>query len=268
MNTIEINGKKYEKASVMAEKNGYTADYIGQLCRAEKVDATLVGRTWYIEPSSLKKHKSGRYRSSSKKTAVALKATVAEHRSTAAAQQVHVSVHSYEEDSTELLPSLMKHRLHVEQKSAPNTARKEDTIAVRVVSRTPATVLKPSELPEVNFGGTLNVIPLDDIEEEVLPVKKTPNKPRKVVPLQRVEESEASTVPISKLTLVRSQQKKSGGQLQSLFITVSFTTVLCFLVFLSASSLEGTVEVANAGQSVGWSLSTNFLLDALANGLK
>lgn len=61
METVTIDGVEYVRASVLAKAHKYTADYIGQLCRANKVDAHLVRRTWYVYPPSLEGHKSSRY---------------------------------------------------------------------------------------------------------------------------------------------------------------------------------------------------------------
>jgi hypothetical protein len=61
MDTVTIDGVEYVKASVLARKHRYTSDYIGQLCRGKKVDAHLVGRTWYVYPPSLEGHQSTRY---------------------------------------------------------------------------------------------------------------------------------------------------------------------------------------------------------------
>ncbi|KKT75025.1 MAG: hypothetical protein UW71_C0009G0015, partial [Parcubacteria group bacterium GW2011_GWB1_44_7] len=36
---------------------GYTQDYVGQLCRSEKVDARRIGRTWYVCEKSILEHK-------------------------------------------------------------------------------------------------------------------------------------------------------------------------------------------------------------------
>ena len=36
---------------------GYTQDYIGQLCRGEKIDARRIGRTWYVCEKSILEHK-------------------------------------------------------------------------------------------------------------------------------------------------------------------------------------------------------------------
>lgn len=64
MNSVTVGGVTYTKLSVLAKKYGYTTDYLGQLCRADKVEAELVGRAWYANEASLKAHKSERYQAS------------------------------------------------------------------------------------------------------------------------------------------------------------------------------------------------------------
>jgi hypothetical protein len=61
METINHNGDVYTKATILAKKYRYTTDYIGQLCRQNKVDAKLVGRAWFVNEDSLTHHKSERY---------------------------------------------------------------------------------------------------------------------------------------------------------------------------------------------------------------
>ena len=57
MDILNHNGAVYVKASVLAKRHRYTTDYIGQLCRQNKVDAQLVGRAWYVNENSLLTHK-------------------------------------------------------------------------------------------------------------------------------------------------------------------------------------------------------------------
>jgi hypothetical protein len=52
-----INGKKYVSASVAAGMTKYTQDYVGQLCRGDKVNATRIGRNWYVDIDSLLAYK-------------------------------------------------------------------------------------------------------------------------------------------------------------------------------------------------------------------
>lgn len=61
MDTVDVNGVSYEKASLLAKEFKYTSDYIGQLCRAKKVEAQLIGRTWYVNRSSLENHRATKY---------------------------------------------------------------------------------------------------------------------------------------------------------------------------------------------------------------
>ena len=62
MDKVTFEGVEYVKASALAKQFKYTSDYIGQLCRAKKVDARLVGRTWFVNPESVIEHKQGKYK--------------------------------------------------------------------------------------------------------------------------------------------------------------------------------------------------------------
>ena len=56
MDELIIDGKKYLSSKRAAHISGYAKDYVGQLCRGKKLDARLVGRSWYVEESSLLAH--------------------------------------------------------------------------------------------------------------------------------------------------------------------------------------------------------------------
>ncbi len=62
MDTLVIGDVTYTKASVLAREYGYTADYLGQLCRAGKVTCILVGRTRYIDRTSIEVHRQDKYK--------------------------------------------------------------------------------------------------------------------------------------------------------------------------------------------------------------
>ena len=81
MEVLNVGGKEYVKASVIARELGYTADYVGQLCRGRKVNAKLVGRSWYVDRDSMGLHKEGRYRGSQVKRRKALHEEVKELKS-------------------------------------------------------------------------------------------------------------------------------------------------------------------------------------------
>jgi hypothetical protein len=53
----EIDGKIYISSSRAHEISGYSKDYIGQLCRGKKIEARMIGRSWYVNEESLLKHK-------------------------------------------------------------------------------------------------------------------------------------------------------------------------------------------------------------------
>lgn len=50
---IFFNGKKFISTQQAARLTGYTSDYVGQLCRAGKVDSKMVGRSWYVSEESI-----------------------------------------------------------------------------------------------------------------------------------------------------------------------------------------------------------------------
>jgi uncharacterized protein YbcI len=56
MNDLVIDGKKYISSKRAAEITKYSKDYVGQLARSGKIDARLVGRSWYIDQESILAH--------------------------------------------------------------------------------------------------------------------------------------------------------------------------------------------------------------------
>lgn len=57
MDELTIDGKIYVSSKRAAAITGYAKDYVGQLCREGRVEAKLVGRSWYVYEPSLKKHR-------------------------------------------------------------------------------------------------------------------------------------------------------------------------------------------------------------------
>ena len=60
MNELTLDGKTYVSSKRAAEITGYAKDYIGQMCREGRVEARLVGRSWYVLESSLREHRFGK----------------------------------------------------------------------------------------------------------------------------------------------------------------------------------------------------------------
>jgi hypothetical protein len=59
MDELTLDDKKYISSKQAAKITGYAKDYVGQLCREGRVQARLVGRSWYVLESSIKDHRFG-----------------------------------------------------------------------------------------------------------------------------------------------------------------------------------------------------------------
>ncbi|MBU2220410.1 helix-turn-helix domain-containing protein, partial [Patescibacteria group bacterium] len=59
MEEITIEDKIYISSKQAAKITGYAKDYVGQLCREGRVEARLVGRSWYVLEDSIKEHRFG-----------------------------------------------------------------------------------------------------------------------------------------------------------------------------------------------------------------
>lgn len=60
MDELTIGSKTYVSSKRAAKITGYAKDYIGQLCREGRVDARLVGRSWYVFEDSIREHRFGK----------------------------------------------------------------------------------------------------------------------------------------------------------------------------------------------------------------
>lgn len=59
MDELTIGDKIYISSKKAALITGYAKDYVGQLCREGHVEATMVGRSWYVLESSIRAHRFG-----------------------------------------------------------------------------------------------------------------------------------------------------------------------------------------------------------------
>ena len=57
MDELTLDGKVYLSSKRAAAVTGYAKDYVGQLCREGRVEARLVGRSWYVYEPSIMKHR-------------------------------------------------------------------------------------------------------------------------------------------------------------------------------------------------------------------
>lgn len=56
--SLAIDGKVYISSNRASEIAGYSKDYVGQLCRSGKLECRMVGRNWYVDETSLRRHQS------------------------------------------------------------------------------------------------------------------------------------------------------------------------------------------------------------------
>ncbi len=54
-----FDGKRFISTKKASEMTGYAKDYVGQLAREGRVQARLVGRSWYVEEEAVKNHRFG-----------------------------------------------------------------------------------------------------------------------------------------------------------------------------------------------------------------
>jgi len=109
MELLEVDGKQYVKARDAAKKAGYTADYVGQLCRSGSVDARLIGRSWYVDVEGLSAHRVEKKRNARVKAREQVKKTIAEQRDVQEKTSIEQARRvSYAPDERELLPIVKK----------------------------------------------------------------------------------------------------------------------------------------------------------------
>lgn len=132
MEILEFDGKRYMKSSKAAKTAGYTTDYVGQLCRSKKIDAHLVGRTWYVNEEELKNYRTESKRTSREKARKQIRSTLKTQKKNKVEEgkkenknnyTKHISMDSivYAEDKEDVLPALKKLVVESEVYEEPTT---------------------------------------------------------------------------------------------------------------------------------------------------
>ena len=229
MDTVVLDGVEYVKASVAAKRFHYTSDYIGQLCRAKKIDARLVGRTWFVNPDSIEGHKVDKVKKREERKAQAKqvsavvtedeekpKKTFAERikvsaplksktartlavvEPTPAVAEVKLNV-EYEQDKESLLPEIRNNtstqsaRIHVDHADAKSIkVRKQSGKQLKFTVE---------EMPSVALSGNIKVSGYDD-----------PKEPETEMAPAEVLEEEVSPVikPIKSLSVPKNAPKNKA----------------------------------------------------------
>jgi hypothetical protein len=181
MEAVIFDGKEYIKASVLAARFRYTADYLGQLCRGKKVDARLVGRAWYINLDSLMEHKGGRYKNlqvKEKAGKVAAKVSI-----TTAAVATKPEQPTEDQKRVMVTPVLKKPSSNYLSRIDVEPVLKNKTVKIvrsdgGVLSETSVRYEKDdySLIPRINRAAVSTEIPILPAEAEKLKIHKEPKK--------------------------------------------------------------------------------------------
>lgn len=206
MDTIMFDGVTYTKAASAARVLKYTPDYLGQLCRGKKIDARLVGRTWFVNVESVLSHKDSLRQTKSFSDIAALPAVSADtdnkirlsrptiklvtqrravktppdiiDHSRADSKSVPVS---YEIDDGYLFPEIKK---IVDKPPKTIVVEQAGAMPVKISSKERSTSFTATSLPEVSLSGTL---PVTTYSEEATAESISPEN--KVISVAEVDEA-------------------------------------------------------------------------------
>lgn len=249
MNSLQVDGVKYIKASSIARDLGYTADYIGQLCRAEKVEAKLVGRSWYVSEVSLLDHKKTRYRSTKAKAKAALQQAVSNQSEQTSKRVANIR---YESEEAELMPSVRQVEVVTGEEESISIAIEKPQQVKIAKTPTPTRHYRPLPRKEPIFSGSLGVqsAEADEVGEtpeisETLETSPDPISTPVTVP-KKTKESQRTVIPITAVptrgtTLKVGRSKRSrlslGSRLTSTLIALVFIFIItCFVVTVMVSA--------------------------------
>lgn len=184
METLTLGEKQFVRAKSAARELGYTSDYIGQLCRAGKIDAKLIGRSWYVDVNELKAHKKTRYGSKgTNKIKVKINSSVNDGGDDSEKVQIHkisplasdtashVKDHvywnssKYDADDQPLLPEITKD--FVSKGGIRISVTPTDSEEIKVNADPGETYrMSATELPTVRLKGVLKVASIEDIYDD------------------------------------------------------------------------------------------------------
>ncbi len=181
---ISFGNREYVKASEAAKRFKYTQDYIGQLCRGDKVDARLVGRVWYVNLESITEYRKTKHTTQKKaaKTSVSQKTKskglsvepVVRAKTARKLQEAfpgdasravkHVSA-KYSKDDGAIIPVLGAKPTNTEP-VVDRAPQKRPSVVIKVKPNTrKTTVYHTEKIPEITLKSKLKVT--DDIKDHV-----------------------------------------------------------------------------------------------------
>lgn len=292
MEKISVVGEDYVKASSLAKKLGYTSDYIGQLARAKKIKATLVGRSWYVVPTSVEEHKRSRYRSTAKKTKTEIKKALNktttdetpkeakkpegslrgnQHFYSKAYQPIH-----YEEDDTEIIPTITAKDDTKELKRLHITPAGAEKLPVKSTSEKYS--IEATDLPEIKLKGTLEVVDADPDPQKLsvnssgrarkVKLSRTRVKPKDRFKhrLQLISRKDvANTDP--KVEAGVSKKIRSESRPAKLLPVVVLAGVLGLVLVISLQGVEATTYIVSGQSFDSYKFSTNEIINTYSVAL-
>lgn len=234
---LTVGSKNYVKASVIARELGYTTDYVGQLCRANKVDAKLFGRSWYVEKDSILGHKSNRYRTTAAKSIKAIREIKPESKDEkvtvlpiATKKEQRFYIHNslkpsprYTVDDSELLPQIQKKQGNLRVNLA-------DASPVNITSESEKYIFDTPKMPVIKFKGSLTVT---ETSESVTPEGGLLLHPKEVTRL--VSERR----PNNKVISHKQQSKSLEEETKSIVPTELDPDVITKIVHSETVTIEG-----------------------------
>ncbi|MCA9363849.1 hypothetical protein KC727_01360 [Candidatus Kaiserbacteria bacterium] len=236
METLVLNGKKFIKAAVAAQSIGYTTDYVGQLCRSGKVDARLVGRSWYVNEEELGKHRKTQKRTMRTKAREQVRSALksAKEAEKASAEEKRYQKHSirYEEDESALMPQVRR-----------ITVGSGEKVPIKAISRV-------TTGPKVFIRESTEVAPEEQKENTVSIKISTSTAPKALPHIPRTDliaseppqspTNQAATPP--KTTVLRRTKGIRFGHF-------AFWALILAVVAVLFASLTGTVSYERLGLS-------------------
>lgn len=268
MEEVTLDNQKYVKAADIAKHLGYTSDYVGQLCRSGKVDAKLVGRSWFVSEDSLRGHKQDRTRSNKAKSHAAVKQYQAARanavhapRPTSTSRERHISVHHYESDTSDLFPQTKRHH-----EAVPSPAPEPAATPIKIIKKSKPRHFKAGERPEIKFKGSVAVAQapnervIDPVQSAPVP-KPEPQIHHKAVTTKADKATRhvvthsadvMSSVPVH--YTATSTRRRKGGKFRGLVQFVLSIAFMSAVVFTAATAT--VVQMAGEGEVV-----TQYTLD-------
>lgn len=292
MKTISFGNKEYVKASAVAKKFRYTQDYVGQLCRGDKVDACLVGRVWYIHMDSVteyRKTKHATQKKASNKNQITVKKaprskvepviraktarTIKGISLTTPSPNTNSVRTSYSRDAVSIIPVLHAKEgdSNSDTKSAvqtePKPARKI-TIKVRPNTKK-ATEYYTKKIPDITLKSTLKVTTsteatlaksISDSAEEtnVEPEKDTPYTDHGSIVVRKQESSEpdvdtGTTTPSHAPEPELAATHRPYAKVAFLTVVVVSAITSFFFIFGLSSYTETALDSSQSGTNFTWS---------------